>query len=143
MSCCLTCYYQHKNQISDVLNIIMSKFPITFLTACLVVLSAGLGMVVYIYFIGIFSSSEPGLSLGTNKQKVGYMGQCTCVAPYVITTARTVELCGGLPIVQLGPSPSPNPKPKPWFWTKANTKVTFNTHHHHHHPPPPTTHTNF
>ena len=27
--------------------------------------------------------------------------------------------------VQLGPSP--NRKHKPWFWTKANTKVTFNT----------------
>ena len=36
-------------------------------------------------------------------------------------------------IVQLGPSP--NPKLKPRFWTKANTKVTFNTHHHHHHHP--------
>ena len=33
--------------------------------------------------------------------------------------------------VQLGPSP--NPKHKPWFWTKANTKVTFNTTTHHHH----------
>ena len=44
--------------------------------------------------------------------------------------------CSGIGIfVQLGPSP--NPKPKPWFWTKANTKVTFNTHH------PPPTHTNF
>ena len=40
-------------------------------------------------------------------------------------------------IVQLGPSP--NPKPKPWFWTKANTKVTFNTTTHH----PLTNHTNF
>ena len=32
-------------------------------------------------------------------------------------------------VVQLGPKP--NLKPKPWFWTKANTKVTFNTTHHH------------
>jgi hypothetical protein len=40
-------------------------------------------------------------------------------------------------IVQLGPSP--NPKPKPWFWTKAITKVTFNTTTHQH----LTNHTNF
>ena len=38
-------------------------------------------------------------------------------------------------VVQLGPSP--NPKPKPRVWTKANTKVTFNTHH----PPPRPTQT--
>ena len=37
-------------------------------------------------------------------------------------------------VVQLGPKP--NLKPKPWFWTKANTKVTFNTTHNHNHPPP-------